>query len=95
MIIKCFTSRILQQESYYYFDPRYFIKLQGNICNATPDWYKGAPLNNHKYVGLDVHQSSISIAVHNHQGKLIAQSIIETKINTIRAMLRPAASPMV
>ena len=41
-------------------------------------------MNNHKYVGLDVHQSSISIAVHNHQGKLIAQSIIETKVATIR-----------
>jgi len=41
-------------------------------------------MNNHKYVGLDAHQSSISIAVHNHQGKLIAQSIIETKFDTIR-----------
>jgi Transposase len=41
-------------------------------------------MNNHKYVGLDVHQASISIAVHNHQGKRIAQSIIETKITTIR-----------
>jgi transposase len=41
-------------------------------------------MNNHKYVGLDVHQASISIAVHNHQGKRIAQAIIETKITTIR-----------
>jgi transposase len=41
-------------------------------------------MNDHKYVGLDVHQASISIAVHNHLGKCIAQSIIETKIDTIR-----------
>jgi len=41
-------------------------------------------MNDHKYVGLDVHQASISIAVHNHQGKRISQAIIETKIDTIR-----------
>jgi len=41
-------------------------------------------MNDHKDVGLDVHQASISIAVHNHQGKRIAQSIIETRIETLR-----------
>ena len=36
-----------------------------------------------KYVGLDVHQEAITIAVMNSAGKLIMESIIETKTNTI------------
>jgi hypothetical protein len=41
-------------------------------------------MNKHKYVGLVAHQASISIAVHNHLGKRVAHSIIETKFTTIR-----------
>ncbi len=36
-----------------------------------------------KYIGLDVHKESISIAVLNSTGKLVAESIIETKAATI------------
>ena len=36
-----------------------------------------------KYIGLDVHKESISIAVMNSAGKLVAESIIETKAATI------------
>jgi len=36
-----------------------------------------------KYVGLDVHQDAITIAVMNSAGKVIMESIIETKTNTI------------
>jgi hypothetical protein len=36
-----------------------------------------------KYVGLDVHKDTISIAVMNSAGKLIMESIIETKGFTI------------
>ena len=36
-----------------------------------------------KYVGLDVHKDMISIAVMNSAGKLIMESIIETKAITI------------
>ena len=36
-----------------------------------------------KYVGLDVHKDTISIAVMNSAGKLIMESIIETKAITI------------
>jgi len=36
-----------------------------------------------KYIGLDVHQSTISIAVLDSGGKLVMESIIETKPETI------------
>jgi hypothetical protein len=36
-----------------------------------------------KYVGMDVHKDAISIAVMNSAGKLIMESIIETKAITI------------
>lgn len=36
-----------------------------------------------KYIGLDVHKESISVAVLNSAGKLVAESIIETKAATI------------
>ena len=36
-----------------------------------------------KYIGLDVHQVTISVAVMDSQGKLIMESILETKASTI------------
>jgi len=36
-----------------------------------------------KYVGLDVHQASISIAVLDEQGKMLSQAIIKTEATTI------------
>src|ERR1700726_3493750 len=36
-----------------------------------------------KYIGMDVHKDSISIAVLNSSGKLVMESIIETKAITI------------
>jgi len=40
-------------------------------------------MNNTKYIGLDVHQASISIAVRDFNGKLVMESVIETKATTI------------
>ena len=40
-------------------------------------------MGSEKYVGLDVHKDTISIAVMNSAGKLIVESIIETKAITI------------
>jgi transposase len=40
-------------------------------------------MNSIKYVGLDVHQSTISIAVLNAEGKLVMQSVIATHSRTI------------
>jgi hypothetical protein len=36
-----------------------------------------------KYVGMDVHKETISIAVINSAGKLVMESILETKAVTI------------
>ncbi len=36
-----------------------------------------------KYVGMDVHKEAIAIAVMNGAGKLVMESIIETKAITI------------
>src|ERR1700759_1906432 len=36
-----------------------------------------------KYIGMDVHKDSISIAVLNSSGKLVMESLIETKAITI------------
>ena len=36
-----------------------------------------------KYIGMDVHKESISIAVRNDAGKIVMQCVIETKANII------------
>jgi transposase len=38
---------------------------------------------NIKYIGMDVHKETISIAVINGEGKVVMESIIETKASTI------------
>ena len=40
-------------------------------------------MNDAKYIGLDVHQATISAAVLDSDGKLIMESILETKAATI------------
>src|SRR3989442_6839610 len=40
-------------------------------------------MDNKKYIGMDVHQATISIAVRDSAGKLVIESIIETKAATI------------
>jgi len=41
-----------------------------------------------KYVGMDVHTEAISVAVRNSAGKVIMESILETKANTILEFLQ-------
>jgi transposase len=41
-----------------------------------------------KYIGMDVHKEAISIAVLNSSGKLVMESTIETKANTIIDFLK-------
>ncbi len=60
-------------------------------------------MSGEKYIGLDVHQATISVAVMDSQGKLIMESILETKASTILEFLaglrgladigRPASFP--
>jgi hypothetical protein len=40
-------------------------------------------MNSEKYIGLDVHQATISVAVLDHTGKLVMECILETKAATI------------
>jgi hypothetical protein len=36
-----------------------------------------------KYIGMDVHTESISVAVRNSVGKVVMECVIETKASTI------------
>ena len=40
-------------------------------------------MTSEKYIGLDVHQATISVAVQDSKGKLVMESILETKAATI------------
>jgi len=40
-------------------------------------------VNSEKYVGLNVHQAAISVVVMDPRGKLVMESILETKAATI------------
>ena len=40
-------------------------------------------VNCEKYIGLDVHQATISVAVLDSRGKLVMESILETQAATI------------
>jgi len=44
-------------------------------------------MSSEKYIGMDVHQATISVAVRDSQGKLIMESILETKASTILEFL--------
>jgi hypothetical protein len=45
-------------------------------------------MDNTKYIGMDVHKEAIAIVVLNAAGKLVMESIIETKANTILEFLK-------
>jgi hypothetical protein len=40
-------------------------------------------MNDAKYIGLDVHQATISVAILDSAGKLVMEAILETKAETI------------
>ena len=44
-------------------------------------------MSGEKYIGLDVHQATISVAVMDSQGKIIMESILETKASTLLEFL--------
>jgi transposase len=45
-------------------------------------------VDNKKYIGMDVHQATISVAVRDSAGKLVMESVIETKATTIQEFIR-------
>ena len=40
-------------------------------------------MNQEKYIGMDVHDASTSVAVMNAQGKVVMECVLETKAVTI------------
>jgi transposase len=42
-------------------------------------------MNDAKYIGLDVHQATISAAVRDSSGKLVMEAVVEAKADTILA----------
>jgi transposase len=55
----------------------------------TPNLAKrSAFMNQEKYIGMDVHQATISVAVMDAQGKLIMECLLETKAATIVEFIR-------
>ena len=44
-------------------------------------------MSGEKYIGMDVHQATISVAVIDSQGQMIMESILETKASTILEFL--------
>jgi hypothetical protein len=44
-----------------------------------------------KYIGMDVHKEAIVIAILNGGGKLVMESIIETKANSILPFIHGSA----
>jgi hypothetical protein len=44
---------------------------------------RSTSMSGEKYIGLDVHQATISAAVMDPMGKLVMESILETKASTI------------
>src|ERR1700757_150402 len=45
-------------------------------------------MNDAKYIGMDVHQATISVAVRDSDGKLVMEAILETKAETILQFVR-------
>ncbi len=45
-------------------------------------------MNEAKYIGLDVHQATISVAILDSAGKLVMEAILETKAETILQFIR-------
>src|SRR6516162_10371955 len=55
----------------------------GFECSAQPLQRRSALMTSTKYIGMDVHKESISIAVMNSIGKVVMESVIETKASMI------------
>jgi hypothetical protein len=49
-----------------------------------------AVMSQEKYIGMDVHQATISVAVMDSRGKLIMECILETKPATILEFIQGA-----
>jgi transposase len=61
--------------------------MKGRPCRTSISRYCGyersPSMDSRKYIGMDVHQASISAAIRDANGKLVMESIFETKAATI------------
>ncbi len=48
-----------------------------------------------KYIGMDVHKESISIAVLNFAGKVVMECVIETKANHTKSLTWPGLTSQI
>ena len=47
-----------------------------------------------KYIGMDVHQATISVAVMDVEGKLLMECVLETKASTIVEFIEGLRGPL-
>ena len=57
------------------------------MSTSSMTYERSTLVNSEKYIGLDVHQATISIAVMDSTGKVVMESILETKASTILEFL--------
>ena len=63
--------------------------LMGSVSSNTKTKPpKERPMNETKYIGMDVHMATTVIAVLNSVGKVVAEAIIETKASAILDFLK-------
>src|SRR5271169_826259 len=55
---------------------------------GSPLTKRSAVMKQEKYIGMDVHQATISVAVMDSNGKLIMECVLETKPATILEFIR-------
>jgi transposase len=55
---------------------------------GSPLTEKERLISQEKYIGMDIHQATISVAIMDGRGKLIMESILETKAGTILAFIQ-------
>jgi hypothetical protein len=46
-------------------------------------------MNGARFIAMDVHQATISVAVRDSRGNLVMEAILETKAETILKLLAP------
>jgi hypothetical protein len=51
-------------------------------------------MDSKKYIGMDVHQATISIAVMDSRGKVVMDSVVETKAATILEFIQGVRGPL-
>src|ERR1700687_1505827 len=56
-------------------------------AEASSPTKRSTLVNSEKYIGLDVHQATISVAVMDSRGQVVMESILETKAATILEFL--------